>query len=220
MQCADAVGRSGAPQQLALGFITGQRCTQVFLVDLVFGNIVDALKIRQTIRDRQLSGTKMMLERPAWHRAMPVTGTPTDARSLRHIVCGYRALFAGQRQDFFEVLLPALELHDGAVRPRPVLATPMLEYRPQFRGDDRRFVGPLLREFPALVDESMELPRIVVAEAGIQDEQMSRHQHVDVVELQQAKAPNRALQMAGIDRGFRSCPVKALRGERDSARCR
>ena len=79
-------------------------------------------------------------------------------------------------------------------------------------------MGPLLEERPALEEEPVEPGAVERAVAGEEHLVLGRHDHRDVVDLEEPEPPDRGEQVRLARRPAGSRPPEALGVERDAAR--
>ncbi len=160
----------------------------------------------------------MILERPARDGSVPVAGLASRPGQGRQILCGDGAIALHLRQDGVEIGRTVAELSQRVVFADSVFLATMREQRPAVGGHDRRLVRPLLREFSRAVGKSLEPFPVIGAEARPEHQEMGGHEHVHVVELEDAGRTQHAPKMAGVGPASRAGPVETLRRERHSSR--
>ncbi len=183
-----------------------------------FGQVEYSREVLPAVRDRQTPSSEAGLHHRAGNVAVPRVGQPAcRVRGVRQVRRSERPGRADVLHDGVHVDVVAP--HDVVKPPRPgtVYFPAVAQQRPGLHRDDRRFVGPLLREAPASVDDVVQLPLRVGAQTGEGHDVVARADDVHEIQLQQAEAADEVGQARRRDPG-RPGAAEPLRGEGNPSR--
>jgi hypothetical protein len=105
---------------------------------------------------------------------------------------------------------------DRSERPHAPIVRTRAQERPGLDGHDARFARPLLRELAPPVDEIVEQRAIVRTQPRERHLVLRRHEHVHVVDLQQAELADDAAQRRQADAAPGTGSIEALCSEHDA----
>ncbi len=182
--------------------------------------VVDALEIAEPLRHRKVAARKVVLQRPARYRAVPIARPALRPRQRREVGRGQRTVVAHLLEDRREVIPATAQFAQRIVLRRFVGRASVGQQGPGVAGNDRGLVRPLLRVVAAAVHETVEPLPVIGAEPGPEDEVVRRYQDVDEIQLQHLERLHGAAEVARIGCARGPVAVQVLRGQRNASRLR